>query len=254
MEKQLDGTTVKTYTTVNGTQITVSDGGIVSARDRSCHITRFYSLEESPERKVWEEAFRKGGVDFAKIGCVSSAYSKIVIFHAGNEEIVSDILQMARAAREQIAAEDARREAALKARREAVIAACPAGFEPAETTGWHDGTCFYKSLCDGATHLNWDSAYSDQGCGIFYVPAEKFADNRKQKAEAEAEKTKKEAETKAKYEKALAEAQSTGKPVILNRWTTVACMNDNDDECSCDNATEWLYPDGKKKVTYHCNY
>ena len=57
----------------------------------------------------------------------------------------------------------------------------------------------------------------------------------------------------AKRAEALSEAQATGQAVVLRRWTTERCMH-HDDECSFDNAVEWLRPDGTTKVTYTCCY
>jgi hypothetical protein len=58
----------------------------------------------------------------------------------------------------------------------------------------------------------------------------------------------------AKRAEALAEARATGQAVVLNQWTTGRCMNHHGDECSFDNAVEWLRPDGTTKVTYTCCY
>ena len=58
----------------------------------------------------------------------------------------------------------------------------------------------------------------------------------------------------AKRAEALAEARATGQAVVLNQWTTGRCMNHHGDECSFDNAVEWLRPDGTTKVNYTCCY
>jgi hypothetical protein len=51
-----------------------------------------------------------------------------------------------------------------------------------------------------------------------------------------------------------AEAARTSKPVVLARWTTDRCMNGHSDECSFDNATKSLMPDGTTRTTYSCCY
>ncbi len=64
-----------------------------------------------------------------------------------------------------------------------------------------------------------------------------------------AEKKKKEQE---KIDAALRMARETGKPVLLTIWQTDRCMNNHGDDCSCDNAYEYVMPDGSRKVEYHC--
>ena len=49
-------------------------------------------------------------------------------------------------------------------------------------------------------------------------------------------------------------AKETGKPQIMNRWTTHKCMNGNDDECSFDSAIKTIDSRGNQKVTYTCCY
>jgi len=98
------------------------------------------------------------------------------------------------------------------------------------------------SGCDNyvviVTHGEWDAIVAEQAA----------ADEAKERARQEAEE-----QAAAKRAEALAEARATGQAVVLRRWTTERCMH-HDDECSFDNAVEWLRPDGTTKVTYTCCY
>jgi hypothetical protein len=81
------------------------------------------------------------------------------------------------------------------------------------------------------------------------VSEQAAADEAEQAAADEAED-----QAAAKRAEALAEARATGQPVVLSQWTTGRCMDHHGDECNCDNAVEWLRPDGTTKVTYTCCY
>jgi hypothetical protein len=98
------------------------------------------------------------------------------------------------------------------------------------------------SGCDNyvviVTHGEWDAIVAEQAA----------VDEAKEKARQAAAD-----QAAAKRAEALSEAQATGQAVVLRRWTTERCMH-HDDECSFDNAVEWLRPDGTTKVTYTCCY
>jgi len=55
-----------------------------------------------------------------------------------------------------------------------------------------------------------------------------------------------------KFNKALAQAKETGKPVVIGRYTD-DCDNP-DEECSVDTITEYIYPDGKIRTTRQHNW
>lgn len=52
----------------------------------------------------------------------------------------------------------------------------------------------------------------------------------------------------------VAEARATGKPVMIEMWTTTRCMNGHSNECSFDKACRYAMPDGTIKVRYTCCY
>ena len=91
--------------------------------------------------------------------------------------------------------------------------------------------------------------------GVYYIPSEKFAQSRVDRAATAERNDKAAAEKKAKFDSALATAKATGKPVELRRWVTDRCMTGNEaNECSFDAAVESVYPDGQVKVNYTCCY
>lgn len=61
------------------------------------------------------------------------------------------------------------------------------------------------------------------------------------KAEKEARESEKEAARQAKFD----EASKTGKPVLLEKWSTDCC--DPRESCNCDNHYEYAMPDGSVK-------
>jgi Asp/Glu/hydantoin racemase len=105
---------------------------------------------------------------------------------------------------------------------------------------WEDGQfmgCENRAVT--ITSAEWDAIVAEQAS----------ADEAEERARQEAED-----QAAAKRADALAEARATGKAVALRQWTTGRCMNHHDDECSFDDAVEWLRPDGTTKVTYSCCY
>lgn len=49
-------------------------------------------------------------------------------------------------------------------------------------------------------------------------------------------------------------AKATGERQVLRTWMTDRCCNGNSDQCSFDNATEYVLPDGSHKTEYRCCY
>jgi len=49
-------------------------------------------------------------------------------------------------------------------------------------------------------------------------------------------------------------ARESGQRQVLRTWMTDRCRNGNSDQCSFDNATEYVLPDGSHKTEYRCCY
>jgi len=74
-----------------------------------------------------------------------------------------------------------------------------------------------------------------------YLQALEYTQPKRDKVEA-SKKAKDE-----KFNKALAEAKETGKPVVIGHYTDDC--NDPNEECSMDTITEYIHPDGKIRTT-----
>lgn len=173
-----------------------------------------------------------------------------------------DIIEALRSERDAWKVEEAKREEARKAewqaKRDAAVAACPAGKVPAVCVNWFDGIATYRTLDGSAEWQEWDRP-ADAETGIWYADGETVAKAKEETAKKKEEAARREAE-KAEAKKRAEEHRSecfrqaaeSGERVAIRHWTTTRCMNGNDDECSCDNATEWALPDGTAKTTYTC--
>jgi len=225
---------MREYTTPNGTVVKCANGTL---RINGKYAANVLSMQDATDHAVPESlAKRANGKPVLMWGLCPTL-------------IVCDpnVAEMIRAEKAEIAAEEARKREEKKRAEEAAIAACPAGLEAARVTSTdYEGNYFIAAVADGAKSVVYGEPI--QVAGICYIKPEHFANARAREA-----KLREEAEQKAKAkEDAVAEAARTGKRVALRRWVTDRCHNGNDHDCSFDNATEWVLPDGTTKITYTC--
>ena len=244
--------TIYPYTTKSNTIVTMNGEHVrftpPGGKSTAIHIGHFCRLENSEYKSELTAKLKKSGRDIADIGCV--ALDTLTV-SAAEPVLVAELLKKATEYRVASVAKAAEAEADRATLVAEITAACPAGYEVATVQSRFDGIAQFEAA-DGTTVSSWDDAYKNEGAGMYYVETEKFEAARitnKAKAEREAAAT---ATAKANCEAKAAEASTTGKPVILVQWTTDRCHNGNSCECSCDNATKYIHPDGQTTTKYTC--
>ncbi|MDY6835513.1 MAG: hypothetical protein SVY53_12010 [Chloroflexota bacterium] len=129
---------------------------------------------------------------------------------------------------------------------------CPDGYEPC-SRNWANGDLWsaeYETI-DGIKVLASDQIEPVDGWYLVPVSEIQNAKERQQARQSreEDERTAFENQLKAAYEK----AKETNTRVELRTWVTDEC-HQNLSDCSFDAATEWVYPDGSRKIEYrHCH-
>jgi hypothetical protein len=245
-------------TTKSGTVFELDDErGLVSYRKGShkgCHHISHYKrrgeLSEGVDARAAEWERNNNGKQIAWV-CLP------VIICTDETELCAcvGLLKQAdevRIARQQEAEDQRNRE--HRAAREQAIASCPEGCEPAEHKTSYDGIVTYAAVSDGAECQAWDDTYVHVGGGVYHIPTERFVDDRERKGRESQRKEHAEQAEQEHYENKLAEAKATGKRVKLRGWVTDRCMKGDDENCSFDNATEWVTPEGELVTTYSCCY
>lgn len=245
-------------TTAAGTVFTLDDeSGLVSYRKGSrsgahhiSHYKRRGELSDHVRSRAAEWERNNAGETIAWVCLPVIVCEKETGLCAGIETLKrADEVRIAR----QREAEDERNRNYLAQRKQA-IDGCPAGHEPAEHKSSYDGIVTYAAISDGAECQAWDDTYRNAGGGIYHIPTERFTDSRERKVREVARKEQAEREEREHYESKLAEAKATGKRVKLRGWVTDRCMKGDHENCSFDNATEWITPEGSKQITYSCCY
>lgn len=148
--------------------------------------------------------------------------------------------------------EKEKEEQETKTRKEKAIAECPIGHVIAKQN-WANGdlrSAEYQ-LENGTKIIASDLLTNHYG--YYYINASD-AENESAKTKAKTEKLEKEKQIKIKQEEDIKEtAKKTGQKQILKTYMTQECARKNHD-CSFDAVTEYIMPDGTKKVIYTCCY
>ena len=148
--------------------------------------------------------------------------------------------------------EKEKEEQEVKTRKEKAIAECPAGYVIAKQN-WSNGdlcSAEYETE-DGIKILASDLLENHHG--YYYIKSDK-AEIEITKAKEKIEKSEKEKAEKIQQENDIREtAKITGQKQILKTYMTQECTRKNHD-CSFDAVTEYIMPDGTKKVIYTCCY
>jgi len=234
----------------DGYTVTISPTYQVSyshkGKSNGCHVSYW---KEVPVDSEGADYIRKNGL---KIGdYLWSNPTREMVMRAGN-----GVREAVAAAAQESRVQSAIRKSKLEAPLAAARAGCGLGDPVQVSVGYFAG---YQ------THVDWNGRelrsvdWTKVSLGQFNFIERSELDRAVEKFDAAAaEKRDREAAAAAVRNREFAakseEARTTGKPVLLERWTTDRCMNGHSDECSFDTASRCVMPDGTTKISYTCCY
>ena len=249
------GKKMETITTAKGTKITITENGAAKGTNGL-----FFWLDDLRVRDDGEHAWAAAAEK--KIGARVGAYVIGKAVFLASDPATARIVELAAEHKAAAKAEQEKRSAEQRAKRQAVIDACPAGFVPcsqlsSNSEAW---SAIYVPL-GGSVRMWLSDTLEQAGCGIWYIPEAEIEKAKADKAVrdaadavAAAEKAEKVAAEEARKAEIKAAAIATGERKELRRWSTTDCRNGNRNECSCDIAILWAMPDGAEKTTYTCTF